>query len=397
MLNHPSGMLKSRRLVFFLNTFALGGAARQALLVGRHLRLNCGATVVFCALKRDGPLSSLCRQNGIDAYVLGYPTQLASGFVRDILVQNAFYMGLARRRLFSRVRSLRPEVLMPFDPETNRLFCPAWQETGASVCIWNERMSGTIVDERVWMEAKVANASLVVCNSYHAHEFMTKELSIPCEKVHVVRNGVTLAPVEAERLEWRRRLQLTERDFVGCMVGLFRESKDHAMAVRAWQEVVARLRPHGVRAVLLLAGGDTRTLPAVRGLVSSLGMDESVKFLGEVRDISGLLGAVEIVVHCAFEEGCPNAVLEGMAAGRAVVGTDIPGSREALGDEGNGFLVASGDIEGLAKAIVKLACEPDLRAVHGQRNRERIKSLFDVQRMGDEFARLISEVLVNKP
>jgi glycosyltransferase involved in cell wall biosynthesis len=106
-----------------------------------------------------------------------------------------------------------------------------------------------------------------------------------------------------------------------------------------------------------------------------------------------LLAAVDVGVFSSRTEGCPNGVLECMAAGLAVAGTDIPGIREALGPEGLPFLAPPGDEERLAEAILDLAESPALRARAGAANRERIRREFTVEGMGARYAAVIRKEL----
>ncbi|HEY3580599.1 MAG TPA: glycosyltransferase, partial [Pyrinomonadaceae bacterium] len=91
-------------------------------------------------------------------------------------------------------------------------------------------------------------------------------------------------------------------------------------------------------------------------------------------------------------EGCPNAVLESMAAGLPVAGTDIEGIREVVGPDGEQFLTPAGDADSLARVLLQLARDPELCARNGAQNRARISERYDALRMCREtvavFARL---------
>jgi glycosyltransferase involved in cell wall biosynthesis len=89
------------------------------------------------------------------------------------------------------------------------------------------------------------------------------------------------------------------------------------------------------------------------------------------------LGDAHVVLHLAAFEGLPLAVLEAMAAGRAVVATDLPPLREAVGDAG--ILVR--DEAGAAAAVSALAGDEGLRNRLGERARDRIRRLFSRQTM----------------
>ena len=79
--------------------------------------------------------------------------------------------------------------------------------------------------------------------------------------------------------------------------------------------------------------------------------------------IASLLPAYDALVLPSRREGCPLVAVEAFAAGVAVVGYDVPGVRDALRTWGHGLLVPPTEgPAGLARAVLRLANEPDLGA-----------------------------------
>jgi glycosyltransferase involved in cell wall biosynthesis len=122
-------------------------------------------------------------------------------------------------------------------------------------------------------------------------------------------------------------------------------------------------------------------------------LDDTVRFLGKVDDIAGLLSAVDLCIHSSKTEGCPNGVLEAMAAGLPVIGTDIPGIREAVGEAGNGFLVPVGDHQRMADAIARLVGDPELCVRYGEVLKKRIDEEFSLDQMCRKSVILLSDAL----
>src|SRR2546426_8921983 len=89
----------------------------------------------------------------------------------------------------------------------------------------------------------------------------------------------------------------------------------------------------------------------MRALARELNLGRSVRFLGPVDDVPGLLSAVDLAVLSSTSEGCPNAVLECMASGLPVVATDIPGIRKAVGPSGYNYLAPPDDARSFAERI----------------------------------------------
>jgi glycosyltransferase involved in cell wall biosynthesis len=174
----------------------------------------------------------------------------------------------------------------------------------------------------------------------------------PPARTLAIPNGISLEPfAEAELHPYAAR----EPGLV--MVARLSRQKDHATLLQA----LALLGARGLRPVLTLAGGGK---PEARRhlevLADSLGISDQVRFLGVCKDVPALLLANKVAVLSTHYEGMPLALLEGMAAGCAVIGSDVPGVREILRHGENGWLVKPADPVALADRIEHLLTHPEL-------------------------------------
>jgi len=374
--------LKGRRIVFVFGSLELGGAERQALTLARHLSAREGAEVEVWGFNRPGPAAAICERHGLAWRVV------------------PFYFGgrLPRRlaRLFKLARLLRaarPDILLPYTLIPNVVCGLTWRLAGARACVWNQRDAGIVRMGDVWERAAVRLTTRFVANSRQGARFLVDELKATASKVRVIRNGVEKLTPELGREAWRARLQVEEGCFVACMVANLHRHKDHETLLRAWRTVADALRAGGREAALVLAGRRDDAYGPLLSLSRDLGIDDRVVFPGHVSDVAGLLGASDLAVFSSRSEGCPNGVLESMAAGLAVAGTDVEGISEVLGAAGRPWLAPAGDAEALAGVILKLARDPALRAAVGEENRKRVRDDYDPARMCDETAALLAECL----
>lgn len=140
------------------------------------------------------------------------------------------------------------------------------------------------------------------------------------------------------------------------------------------------LRTSGVAIEGLLAGPldpenpASLTLEELRELERTCG----VRWLGRVSDVPRLMADAHLVCLPSYREGLPKALAEAAATGRALVTTDVPGCRAVVDDGENGILVPPRSIELLARAIERLALDPDLRGAFGMVSRRRAEREFDV-------------------
>ena len=133
-----------------------------------------------------------------------------------------------------------------------------------------------------------------------------------------------------------------------------------------------------------------------KGLALDLGLRGHVRFLGDVDDIGGLLGAVDLAVFSSRSECLGRGATEPMLAGLPVAGTDIPGIREAVGDHGQAFLAKPGDHSGLADVILRLAGDPAMRVRVGRANAVLIRTRQSEKMTSRLFARLLEDALARR-
>lgn len=98
--------------------------------------------------------------------------------------------------------------------------------------------------------------------------------------------------------------------------------------------------------------------------------DERVHVLGHRTDVEHILGEADVFVRTSTTEGRSLAILEAMAAGCAVVASDIPANAEMICDGINGLLVPPGDTPALTRALRSLLADRELRERLGRAARE---------------------------
>lgn len=167
----------------------------------------------------------------------------------------------------------------------------------------------------------------------------------------------------------------------------FEPVKNHALLFDA----VERLNARG-RAFVLRLVGTGPLEPSLRERAAK-GYAGRIEFLGYRDDMPDVLAGADIAVLTSFKEGMPRAVLEAMAMGLPVVGTRVSGTREAIRDGENGFLVEPGDVEGLANGLETLIDDPALRASMGANGRAIALSEFDEAPIAEALAKLYRQRL----
>jgi glycosyltransferase involved in cell wall biosynthesis len=180
---------------------------------------------------------------------------------------------------------------------------------------------------------------------------------VPPERASVIRSGI-----ELERFrracgggDVRRRLGLPEAAPLVVQIGNFKPQKAPLDFVRA-AAAVARETPDAWFVMV----GDGELRPAAEELASDLGVAGRMVFCGWWDDVPGLLAASRVSVLTSRHEGLPRAAVESLAAGVPVVATAVDGTPEVVKDGRNGFLVAAGDVGGVARRVRALLSDDDL-------------------------------------
>ncbi len=402
--------LRGLRIVVLLHSLDLGGAERQAIQLARYLSHEQRAEVEVWALTGAGRASALCEAYDLPWRTLRPPPtantrpgrSAASPGARPAVTSEPRAPGHYRLpvrlawTLAQTLRRHRPAAILSYTLFPNVLAGLVWRLSGARCCIWNQRgvaRSATIpLAERV--AARLASRRVV--NAEHLRLDMGRHFAVPLTNIVVIRNGVELPAPQCDGQAWRQALAIAPECFVACMAASLSATKDHATLLAAWRLVIDRFEQAGESAVLILAGRHEPRAAAITAQAQALGLAGSVLMPGHIDDMAGLWQAVDLAVFSSRAEGCPNGVLEAMAAGLAVVGTNVAGVREAVGSEGEAWLAEPGDAAGLAKHVWTLARDARQRCQLGRLNQVRIASLFSPEVLGRRMTSLLAEALIGQ-
>jgi L-malate glycosyltransferase len=204
-------------------------------------------------------------------------------------------------------------------------------------------------------------------------------------RIEVIYNGVRSdAPLNSrEREILRREWGFGAEDFVVGSVGRFDPIKNLPMLVQSIAAV--RLVEPRVRGLLI---GDGPELPSIRSLIEHLGLADEVRLAGFREDARRLVQCVDLFVLSSFSEGTSVALLEAMAAGLPVAVTAVGGNPEIVVAGETGWIVPSGVMESLTRAIVEAAADPQKCQRFGEAGRRRFGERFTLDAMVASYRRI---------
>lgn len=233
--------------------------------------------------------------------------------------------------------------------------------------------------------------------SEHVAQIMPARLHVPRQRIEVIHRGrdpEILGIRSPERYrEVRARLGLGLRDPILVAVGRQEHKKGFDVLLRTWPAVLQAF----ANATLLVAGREGAQSQMLAGLVSGLGLEDSVRFLGARSDVADLLSAADLFVLPSVSEGFPGILIEALALEVPVVSSDLPAIREILGGSELARLVPPRDPEALAQAILATLRAPTAAARTARRARQRFTDHFTTEAVATQMVSFYRRALGPNP
>ncbi len=200
--------------------------------------------------------------------------------------------------------------------------------------------------------------------------------------VEIIHNGVdhdTYKPNESIR---------SPNPLIACVTRLKKYKGTHLL-LRAMPLI--RKEIPGIK-LIVTGRGDYE--PELLRLTRRLGLDDCVEFAGFISNEkkAELCQRAQILVNPSAKEGWGLSVIEANACGTPVVAADVPGLRDAVVDGETGLLYPHSDTDALARAVIRLLKDNELRMRLGKNSLE-LSQKFNWQKASEEVEAVIERVL----
>ena len=217
-------------------------------------------------------------------------------------------------------------------------------------------------------------------------------LGVPCERIAKIPNGINFEyrMKKYDRNKIRAGLSWDSDATVVTFVGRLAPDKGVDWLLEIWRIVSQADK----RARLLLIG-DGPDRAALIARAKSLGIDDTVTFVGRQEDVYKFFAASDIFVLPSRLEGISNALLEAMSQGLPVVAGDdeLGGNRSVITDKQDGFIVPLENTEIFAETLLALLRDQGLRREMGQRAQQKVKEAFSVESVTRGYLQVYRELL----
>jgi L-malate glycosyltransferase len=326
------------RVCFLIDELANAGTETQLLALIRHLD-RCRVEPFLCLLRGRSRLSRSLEPADCRVLRLG---------VRSLHGPRAL---LAAWKLWRFLRRERIDVLQVYFPDSTYLGVPVARLAGVSAVVRTRNNLGHWLTPLHRFLGRLLNplTHMTIANCEAAREALLETERPDPERVVVLENGVDVARFAAIPPLGNGPLRR-----VGIVANLRR-----VKGLDVFVAAAGRIMRDHPEAIFEVAGEGSEREALLRQ-AADLGLGNRFVLRGSVADVSGFLANIDVAVLSSRAEGMSNAVLEYMAAGRAIVATEVGANRRLLTHGVHGLLVPPGDDERLAGAIGELLRDNEL-------------------------------------
>ena len=362
----PQSIPEFRERPHFVHVFPSFGVGGVPLRMARVIN-HFGARLRHTVISLDNNLEAAQSFAGdLDVRLM------AAGRDRRGLVRTLVESAAALRRL-------HPDLLITYNwgaiewAMANRLR-PVARHMHFEAGFGKEEADSQLLHRVIFRRWALARCVKVVVPSRVLEDFAHKVWKLPAEQVAYIPNGVDVGRFADPARDGIGGFIRRPGELVVGTVAPLRREKNIGRLLR----VFASLDP-SLPARLVIAGDGSERQTLTR-LAGEFGVAERVIFTGRVAP-EAVLGTFDIFALSSDTEQMPNALLEAMAASRAVVAVDVGDVKSILCEDNRHFVAARDDEAAFAAALSRLLRDPAKRTELGRRNRERVVAAFSQARM----------------
>ena len=387
--------MSTPRLCIVIGSLEVGGTERHLLQVLPALQQR-GLSCMVYTLTHAGPLAEAMRDGGVEVISppLGERLRRLPRRPRRAIAWPTTSLALVstlRRRKPDLVHHHLPAAYLVGVPCAALAAVPRQLMSRRCLNVYHAKYPVLARFERTLhrhMRAIVGNSRAIV-------DELTAE-GAPPDRLALVPNGVALERFAAvpDLHGARARLGLPQDATIAVMVANLNHHKGHADLLDGLGAVRAQLPDDFM---LLCVGRDDGIGRELAARAEGLGIGDKVRWLGSRSDVPEVLAAADLAISASHQEGSSNAVLEAMAAGLPVIGTNVGGTPEAVSDGVHGRLVPAHDGFAMGRAVAELCARAEQRRTMGEAAARKIREQYSMQACVARYVAIYDAVLSDRP
>ena len=379
IVNHEEPKRKKIRLLHIVNSLGVGGAEVLLLHYIKALGIEEYDHFVYY-FGPDGPIRGKIEALGIPVYK-GKERASIKNPIRFCLT-----LFLLIQNLLSYIKNRRIQFIQSHLRYANHLAVTVGKLSGVPTfptihntmpfldrrSIWDPRVYILkAVDAIIY---RVADRILVV--SEEIKDIIRQKFRLEDSKITVLKNGIVIEDDLYEPVNLEKEFSISENTLKIIAVGRLSYQKAFEVLVSA----AATLKTLGMKNIFVMIVGEGEDREQLEKLISDLGLSNWVELLGIRSDVIGLMKTSDIFVMPSRFEGLSIAMIEAMACGLPIIASDAPGLRTFIKHGQNGLLFPVEDHDALAKLIIELAEDRNLRVRLSHQARASFEMEYDMRK-----------------
>ncbi|CAD5375213.1 Sugar transferase [Rubrivivax sp. A210] len=335
-------------------------------------------------------------------------TEVDPGFARRIVRDDVSFTSLHKPpgqglrelpRLWRAFRELRPAVVHTRNIAALEAQLPAWL-AGVPARVHGEHgrdMADLHLTNRNHRWTRRAYRPFVqhyVALSRDLAEHLQHPIGVPSARISQLYNGVDterFAPAPQRGVPAGCPF-VAPGLFVFGTVGRMQAVKAQTHLAQAFVRALQQAPGLRERLRLVLAGeGPLRA--ECEAILRDAGVSELAWFAGERSDVPDVMRGLDCFVLPSLGEGISNTILEAMASGLPVLATKVGGNADLVADGSTGRMVAVGDVQAMADAMLAVAADVALARAWGLEGRQQVQARFSLTAMVNAYEGIYSRLL----
>ena len=374
-------MADLKKIAFIITDCDFGGAEQMLFEICSGLKNDFQLQV--WVLKRKGYFARKIEEAGVPVKCYDLGTQMGPGYFLKFL--------LALLKFRADLKIFQPDVLQGILFQANLAAKITGKFAGTPVvfCSLHTFETGVL---KIWIEKLthgLAQKYLVVSDVLK--KYLAEYFSLPEQKIMVIKNGIRLAAAKPDEKSLRTELGLPPSGAVIGAIGRLHREKGMDVLIRSFSHLAGEFPDFK-----LVIIGDGPEKENLRELVSRNNLSERVIFAGFLPEPEKYLPPFEAFVLPSRIEAMPIVLMQAMAAGKAIVASNVGGVCELIDDSQTGFLVPVEDELLMARAISRILRDPALSKRLGAAAREKAERRFSRAEMIDSYRRLYQSAAEGK-
>jgi glycosyltransferase involved in cell wall biosynthesis len=362
------------KIIFFIDTLTSGGKERRMLELIGYLKQHTDHTLVLVLTEN----------------LIYYEYVYALGIEIKVIKRKGFkYDPTLFFRFYRFCCHFKPDIIHAWGRMTTFYSIPT--KLLRRIPLISNLIADTLGTTKLsrmnalFFKVDVFFSTVILSNS----EAGLKAYKINIPKAKVIWNGVHLERFQRKYdLEnIRKQLNVSTKNYIIVMIAAFSKLKDYDLFLDVAKEI-RKIRDD----IVFLGVGDGMEWKRINQRIK----DEQISnviLTGKQKDVERIIAVSDIGILCTYSEGISNSIIECMALGKPVISTDTTGgSKEIIINGETGYCIQRNS-ELIVDSINFLLNNKDVRISMGNNGKERIYTHFSIEKMGEVFKVLYTDVL----